>query len=84
LLYGIHTKAAHMTTSGDDPMTRKTGTLSLPASAARAEQRRKALARWDEEGGAGPDGPQEGWKPAAAPREHALAPDAPTTEGDPA
>lgn len=24
-------------------------------------QRRKALSRWDGEGGAGPDGPQEGW-----------------------
>jgi hypothetical protein len=64
-------------------MKRKTGTLSLPASAARAQQRRKALARWDEEGGAGPDGPQEGWKPAAAPEEHSQASDAPPTQGHP-
>lgn len=27
----------------------------------RAAQRDQALARWDGEGGSGPDGPQEGW-----------------------
>lgn len=65
-------------------MKRTTGTLRLPATAKRAEQRRKELARWDGEDGAEPDGPQEDWKPAAAPQEHAQASDAPTTEGDPA
>ena len=65
-------------------MKRTTGNLKLPATAVRAEQRRKALARWDNEGGAGPEGPQEGWKPAGAPQERAQASDAPTTEGDPA
>ncbi|CAN5580669.1 hypothetical protein BH11PSE7_BH11PSE7_35150 [soil metagenome] len=64
-------------------MKRTSGTLSLPSTAARAAQRRKALARWDEEGGAGPDGPQEGWKPAAAPQDHAAAADTPVNEGDP-
>ncbi|MBC7377718.1 MAG: hypothetical protein H7346_09865 [Burkholderiaceae bacterium] len=63
-------------------MKRTTSTLSLPASVARAQQLCKALARWDEEGGAGPDGPQEGWKPAATPREQVEAPDAPSTRGN--
>jgi hypothetical protein len=33
-------------------------TQTGPVSAALAQQRQKALARWDNEGGAGPDGPQ--------------------------
>lgn len=42
----------------------KTSALLYPRTAPatdRAVQREKALARWDGEGGAGPDGPQEGW-----------------------
>ncbi len=33
----------------------------MESSAERALQSRRALSRWDGEGGAGPGGPQEGW-----------------------
>jgi hypothetical protein len=37
-----------------------------PESLASSQQRQMALSRWDNEGGAGPCGPQEGQIPAAA------------------
>ena len=36
-----------------------------PGSAAPSQLRQSALARWDGEGGAGPDGPQDGSQPVA-------------------
>ncbi len=40
-----------------------------PESPDPSRQRQMALSRWDDEGGAGPDGPQEGPMSAAAPFE---------------
>ena len=44
-----------------------------PAPAAPSQNRQTALARWDGEGGAGPDGPQDGTQPDSEPGESAAS-----------